>query len=235
MAIHVGKRRRHLPRPAGRGRPPARGRRIGYSRRCVSHMVSGRNAALVRPCDRFVGTGRARRTLIVPVGLDGTTGDPTVIALDGFHALPGFDPHPCATWAPDGRWVAFAGGGEVWVVDTQTGEIRRLPDLRPSDLEWRPGTDELAIAGDLGPNRAAHTRPRRSPSTPCPPASSANSAPSSRRTHVVARRLDVGVPGRRKRPDARNSGSSTRTAPTNDCSRTSARRITDRSRVVPDR
>ena len=93
--------------------------------------------------------------MIVPVGPNGTIGDPTVIALDDFHALPGFDPHPCALWAPDGRWVAFAGGGEVWVVDTQTGEIRRLPDLRPSDLEWRPGTDQLAIAGDLGPNRSA--------------------------------------------------------------------------------
>ena len=80
-----------------------------------------------------------------------------MIDLDGFHVLDGFAPHPCAIWAPDGRWVAFGGGGEVWVVDTQTGAIRRLPDLRPSDLEWRPGTDQLAIAGDMGPNRAAPT------------------------------------------------------------------------------
>ena len=93
--------------------------------------------------------------VIVPVGLDGAAGAPTVIALDGFHALHGFDAHPCAIWAPDGRWVAFGGSGEVWVVDTQTGAIRRLPDLRPSDLEWRPGTDQLAIAGDMGTNRAA--------------------------------------------------------------------------------
>ena len=95
--------------------------------------------------------------VIVPVGRDGAIGAPNVIALDGFHALPGFDPHPCAIWAPDGRWVAFVGSGDVWVVDTQTGAIRRLPDLRPSDLEWRPGTDQLAIAGDMGPNRAAAT------------------------------------------------------------------------------
>ena len=95
--------------------------------------------------------------VIVPVGQNGAAGTPTVIALDGFHALNGFDAHPCGTWAPDGRWVAFAGTGEVWVVDTQTGAIRRLPDLRPSDLEWRPGTDELAIAGDMGTNRAAPT------------------------------------------------------------------------------
>jgi len=95
--------------------------------------------------------------VIVPVGQNGAAGTPTVIGLDGFEPLDGFDAHPCGTWAPDGRWVAFAGTGEVWVVDTQTGAIRRLPDLRPSDLEWRPGTDELAIAGDMGTNRGAPT------------------------------------------------------------------------------
>ena len=99
--------------------------------------------------------------VIVPVGQNGTAGTPTVIGLDGFEVLgggpEGFDAHPCGTWAPDGRWVAFAGTGEVWVVDTQTGAIRHLPDLRPSDLEWRPGTDELTIAGDMGTNRGAPT------------------------------------------------------------------------------
>jgi WD40-like Beta Propeller Repeat len=95
--------------------------------------------------------------VIVPVGSDGAIGAPTRIGLDGFEVLEGFDAHPCGTWAPDGRWVALAGTGEVWVVDTQTGAIRHLPDLRPSDLEWRPGTDELTIAGDLGANRRAPT------------------------------------------------------------------------------
>jgi Tol biopolymer transport system component len=82
--------------------------------------------------------------VIVPVDRNGTVGAPKVIPLDGFDA------HVCGIWAPDSRWVAFAGGGEVWVVDTLTGEIRRLPGLRPVDLEWRPGTDELTIAGDQG-------------------------------------------------------------------------------------
>lgn len=95
--------------------------------------------------------------VIVPVGRDGAAGAPTVIALDDFRPLPGFAPYPCATWAPDGRWVAFAGGGEVWVAEPRTGAVRRLPDLRPTDLEWRPGTDELTIAGDIGPNRSAET------------------------------------------------------------------------------
>ena len=95
--------------------------------------------------------------VIVPVGQNGAAGTPTVIGLDGFEVLgdgpEDFNFHPCGTWAPDGRWVALAGTGEVWVVDTQTDAIRHLPDLRPSDLEWRPGTDELAIAGDMGTDR----------------------------------------------------------------------------------
>ncbi len=100
-----------------------------------------------------------------------------MIALDGF-TLPdpsqGWYPGPCATWAPDGRWVAFVGAGEVWVVDTQTSMIRRLPDLRPSDLAWRPGTDELAIAGDNGSDPQGSDRcPRRSPCTRCQPVRSA--------------------------------------------------------------
>jgi Tol biopolymer transport system component len=95
--------------------------------------------------------------VIVPIGQDGMPGDPTAIGLDGFEIVGGFEGHPCGIWASDGRWVAFGGGGEVWVVDTQTGEIRRLPDLRPSDLEWRPGTDQLAIAGDMGTSREAPT------------------------------------------------------------------------------
>jgi Tol biopolymer transport system component len=81
-----------------------------------------------------------------------------VIGLDGFQVLPDFDPHPCGVWSPDGRWIALAGGGEVWVVDTQSRAIRRLPDLHPLDLEWRPGTDELTIAGDLESNRSDMVR-----------------------------------------------------------------------------
>ena len=165
--------------------------------------------------------------VIVPVGPDGAVGSPTVIALDGFEVLEGFDPHPCAVWAPDGRWVAFGGTGEVWVVDTQTDAIRRLPDLRPSDLEWRPGTDQLAIAGDMGTNRAARTL-----STPVTVYSVSTGelhqlgSVEAADGHVVTGRLDIGVQGRRRQTRG-NSGSSTPTAPTNDCSSpTSARRTT---------
>jgi Tol biopolymer transport system component len=103
------------------------------------------------------GTTRDAELVIVTVGQNGAAGIPTVITLDGFAVTGGFEPHPCAIWAPDGRWVALAGGGEVWVADTQTGEIRRLPNLRPSDLEWRPGTDQLAITGDMGNDRGDPT------------------------------------------------------------------------------
>ncbi len=57
-----------------------------------------------------------------------------------------------AIWAPDGRWVALGGGGSVWVVDTQTAEVRQLPVSDATDLEWRPGTDQLAITGQSWPN-----------------------------------------------------------------------------------
>ena len=35
---------------------------------------------------------------------------------------------------------------EVWLVDTVTDELRRLAGYALTDLEWMPGTDELAIA-----------------------------------------------------------------------------------------
>lgn len=82
--------------------------------------------------------------VILDVDRDGEFGDATVIPLEGFDAF------VCGIWAPDGRWVALADPSGVWVIDTQTAEHRRLPDVRPVDLEWRPGTDQLTIAGDLG-------------------------------------------------------------------------------------
>ena len=94
---------------------------------------------------------RDAELVIVDVEPDGRIGLPATISIEGLDAL------PCAIWAPDGRWVAFGGGGDVWVVDMQTSEIRQLPDLRPSDLEWRPGTDELTIAGDVGTSRGDPT------------------------------------------------------------------------------
>jgi len=88
--------------------------------------------------------------VILEVGADGST--------SGISTIPVEDPGspPCPLWSPDGRWLAFGAGSdparlewaatEVWLVDTVTGELRRLAGYAPSDLEWMPGTDELAIA-----------------------------------------------------------------------------------------
>lgn len=79
--------------------------------------------------------------VVVPISKDGVVGIPSAIALDGF------DTFVCGIWAPDGRWVAVPGARDVWLVDTETTAIRRLPGLQPMDVEWRPGTDELTMAG----------------------------------------------------------------------------------------
>lgn len=119
---------------------------------CPTWSPDGTRLSFGRLVDPQLAAARRAELVIVPVGPGGSAGDPTVIALDGFDAR--FD--PCAIWAPDGRWLALAGGGQVLVVDSHTGVVRHLPDLRPTDLEWRPGTDELAIAGDhVNSNRAA--------------------------------------------------------------------------------
>jgi Tol biopolymer transport system component len=64
---------------------------------------------------------------------------------------------PCAIWSPDGNWAALGGGGAVWVVDTNSGEVRELSGYHPTDLEWRPGTDQLAITGEQATRQAPAT------------------------------------------------------------------------------
>jgi len=80
--------------------------------------------------------------IVFTVAEDGSSSPLTTIPLDGIDAV------PCAIWAPDGRWAAFGGANAVWVVDTDTAQVRQLPDYDPRDLEWRPGSDELAITGE---------------------------------------------------------------------------------------
>jgi hypothetical protein len=74
-------------------------------------------------------------------------------------ALAGATHPPCAIWSADGRWLAFgvespAGGpdrrivDEVWVVDTEADDIRRLSGLKAIDFDWAPDAPELAIASD---------------------------------------------------------------------------------------
>ena len=80
--------------------------------------------------------------VISEVSGDGSTSGTTAISVDGMSKP------PCAIWSPDGRWVAFGAGSEVWLVDTVTEERRRLRDYYATDLDWRPGTDELAFVDD---------------------------------------------------------------------------------------
>ena len=76
------------------------------------------------------------------------------------------------SWSADGRWLAFgvdtsAGGpddsvNEVWVIETESDEIRRVTGLVATDLDWAPDDTELAIASDgvvLYSATADETRP----------------------------------------------------------------------------
>ena len=78
--------------------------------------------------------------VIIEVGADGSTAGTTTIRVEDLGAP------PCPIWSPDGRWLAFGAGSEVWLVDTVTEELRRLAGYAATDLEWLPGTDDLAIA-----------------------------------------------------------------------------------------
>ena len=95
--------------------------------------------------DAAQGDGDAE-LVIVEVDDGGSVSPERTIPLDGLGVVQGNV--PCAVWSPDGNWAALGGAGAVWVVDTSSGDVRQLPGYQPTDLEWRPGTDELAITGE---------------------------------------------------------------------------------------
>ena len=111
--------------------------------------------------DAAQGDGDAE-LVIVEVDDDGSVSPEVTIPLDGLGVVQG--DVPCAIWSPDGNWAALGGAGAVWVVNTTSGEVSRLPGYQPTDLEWRPGTDELAITGEEGVE--VETRPDYSTDTP---------------------------------------------------------------------
>ena len=92
--------------------------------------------------------------LITDLDPEGEPGASRTIPLDGM------DRPPCPIWAPDGRWVAFGAeaeppgswgvSAEVLVVDTSTGEIRRLTGLAATDIEWAQDGSQLYIADESG-------------------------------------------------------------------------------------
>lgn len=95
------------------------------------------------------GSGRLSSALVIlDVSADGKVSHTTTRVLDGVTKA------PCAVWSADGRYLAFgvkagdASVEEVWVLDTGTGDIRRLPRLSATDLQWAPRASELYIASN---------------------------------------------------------------------------------------
>lgn len=92
--------------------------------------------------------------VITEVTEEGEPGASEAIPLDGPRSP------PCPIWSPDGRWIAFGTeyrpdgtwgvAGEVWVVDTETREIRRLTKLVATDIEWAVDGSQLYIADEDG-------------------------------------------------------------------------------------
>lgn len=141
----------YLVRPGESARPLEVAGSDEANEMCPAWSPDGTRLVFGRVTGSSATTSPVADIVIVPVGAEGTAGSPTIITIDGFDTgeLPLGSDHPCGVWAPDGRWVALGGNDEVWLVDTQNGEVRRVPDLPSIDLEWRPGTDQLAIAGDM--------------------------------------------------------------------------------------
>jgi len=95
----------------------------------------------------YGGSGTTNVALVITkLTAQGEPSETTSVALDGLAE------QPCPVWSADGRWLAFgavtAGGyvNQVWVVDTETSNIRKLPGLSATDLEWSPVGAELFIA-----------------------------------------------------------------------------------------
>jgi WD40 repeat protein len=105
------------------------------------------------------GQGRGpndQELIIASVHPDGTTSATARYPLTGRYPVGDGNDLPCGQWSPNGRWVAFAdssvgsnAGVLVRVLDTTSGAIRPIAGNH-KDFEWRPGTDDLAVAGDDG-------------------------------------------------------------------------------------
>jgi Tol biopolymer transport system component len=101
------------------------------------------------------GTGelgyQAAGLVIVDLATDGRPSATTTITLDDMSRP------PCAIWSADGRWLAFGAGSfnsisqavsEIWVVDTDTDDLRRLTGLSATDIDWSPDANELYLASE---------------------------------------------------------------------------------------
>ncbi len=175
----------------------------------------------------------AAELVIVPVGSDGAIGAPKVIALDGFEVLPGFDAHPCGTWSPDGRWIAFAGTGAVWAVDTQTG----LPPVARPPAQRSRVASRYRRARDRGRHGRGSGRPHALHADHHLLDGHRRAQPPRRRQgrahHVVSRRQDPGIHRRRNRRGTALAGRRQRHQQTVARRRPRQRQPRHRPRVVP--
>jgi dipeptidyl aminopeptidase/acylaminoacyl peptidase len=110
---------------------------------CPAFSPDGTRLAFGQATGNSQDGDRDATIVITDLSADGVLTATTTIALEGVS-----DP-PCAVWSADGRWLAFGVEtlDEVWVVDTESDDIRRLT-APPSanDLDWAPDATELAIA-----------------------------------------------------------------------------------------
>jgi len=48
-------------------------------------------------------------------------------------------------WSPDSRSLAIIIKGSLVILDTESGQVRKIPDITPSFIEWVPGAEMLVI------------------------------------------------------------------------------------------
>jgi hypothetical protein len=75
------------------------------------------------------------------VSLPGTVTDYTDgYFFDNVSLRPG-----TVAWSPDARSLAIIIKGKLIIFDTESGEVRKIPDITPSFIDWAPGAEMLVI------------------------------------------------------------------------------------------
>src|SRR4029077_5228272 len=93
------------------------------------------------------GNFQARRPMFSPDGtrLALSLANDLVIDLDGNSILAGGGAY--TIWSPHGTYIAYTGGGGLWIRNLDTGTVRRLTRRIGAQIAWAP--DAKWIAGGL--------------------------------------------------------------------------------------